>query len=78
MIEVGDGEFSYTISDLIKTLAKTYRFKLKIWLTGVELPLEFNDECDFTFLQESVKVVDENLIQYVFYDLIANIRVVIL
>ena len=78
MIEVGDGEFSYTISDLIKTLAKAHRFRLKIWLTGVELPLEFTEVCDFTFLQESVKVVDENLIQYVFYDLIANIRLVIL
>ena len=78
MIEIGDGEFTYTVSDLIKTIAKLDKFKLKIWVSTVELPFTFSHECDFTFLQESVKVVKDNHIEYLLYDFITHIKVVIL
>ena len=78
MIEVGEGEFTYTVSDLIQTLAKLDQFKLKLWVNNVELPFTFSHECDFTFLQESVKVVKDNHIEYVLYDFITHVKVVIL
>lgn len=76
-IEVGDGEFTFTISDLIQTLSKLDNFKLKIWVSNVELPFTYTEKCDFVFLQESIRVTKDNHIEYVLYDYISYLKVVI-
>ena len=77
MIEIGDGDYTYTISDLVQVLAKLDKFKLKIWVSNVELPFTFTEESDLMFLQESVRVKHDNHIEYVLYDYITHIRVVL-
>ena len=76
MIEIADdNEFSVIIADFIKTLARIGKFDLLIWVNGSELPFEFDQHCKFYFMQEGFRVINDNVIDYIFYDNIASLRV---
>ena len=85
MIEVEDEcEFVTLIADLIKFIANSDKFTLKIWVSGSEIPFEFDKECDFLFLQEGFRATrtrtfkyggSEVSTNYIFYDNIVNIQV---
>ena len=70
-----DCEYTITIADLMVTLDYLDKFELKIWIRGSELPMIFTHEDDFKFLQESLKVVSESAIEYIFYDVIDLVRI---
>lgn len=74
-----DCEYTVLIADLIATLG-TYDkhnkpFILKIWITGSELPFEFDCSNHFDFLQEGLRVETKERIVYLFYDIISEIEV---
>ena len=76
MIDVVEGcEYTVSIADLIETMASLTKFVLKIWHHANYLPLKSTHECDYIFLQESLKIIsdDENKIVYVPYDEISSI-----
>ena len=76
MISVDDdSEYTITIADLIKTLSKLDEFILLIW-TSSDLPFKFTDKDDFLFLQESVKIVTDCKVEYIFYDIITGLKVI--
>ena len=70
-----DCEYTVTIADLMVTLSKLEKFNLRLWVTGSELPLEYSEKDDFKFLQESLKVVTDSAIEYIYYDIITLVRV---
>ena len=70
-----DCEYTISIADLMITLSELDKFTLKIWITGTELALEYTDEDDFKFLQESLKVVTDSAIEYIYYDIITLVRI---
>lgn len=80
MIELcEDCEYTVLIADLIATLM-TYDkddkvFTLKIWITGSELPFEFESSCHFDFLQEGLRVESNDKIEYLFYDIWSQVEV---
>lgn len=80
MIELCDDcEYTILIADLISTLM-TYdkhdtKFQLNIWITGSELPFEFDCTNHFDFLQEGLRVETRDRIVYLFYDIISEIEV---
>lgn len=81
MIELCDDcEYTILIADLIATLGvmdkDNQSFILKIWLTGSELPFEFDSGNHFNFLQEGLRVEDEDKVTYLFYDVIHQIEVI--
>lgn len=80
MIELcEDCDYTILIADLIATLMTMDKygkpFTLKIWITGSELPFEFDSDSHFDFLQEGIKVEDNDKIEYLFYDIISQIEV---
>lgn len=68
-------EYSISIADLMVTLSQLDKFDLKIWITGSELPFEYSQQDDIKFLQESMKVVTDSAIEYIFYDIIRLVRI---
>ena len=77
MISVEDNsEFTITVADLIKTLAKLDKFTLFIWVSTLQLPFEFTEMDDFMFMQESLKVITDTDVEYIFYDIITGLKVV--
>lgn len=70
-----DCEYTVTIADLMVTLSKLEKFNLRLWVTGSELPLEYSEKDDFKFLQESLKVVTDSAIEYIYYDIITLVRI---
>lgn len=80
MIELCD-ECEYTIlfADLIGTLSAKEKdgeyFTLKIWTHNRNLPFEFDSDCYFNFLQEGLRIEENNMIMYIFYDEIEVIMV---
>lgn len=81
MIELcEDCEYTVLIADLIATLG-TYDkhnkpFTLKIWVSSVELPFEFDSSSHFDFLQEGLRVETKERIIYLFYDIITEMEVI--
>lgn len=71
-----ENEFTVLVADLIETLAKTKKFELLVWINGTELPFEFDQHCTFYFMQEGFRVSHDNVIDYIFYDNIASVRLV--
>ena len=55
-----DGEFTYTIFDLIKQMNAVDKFVIKIWTANSELAFTYDESCDFHFLQESIRVSYSN------------------
>ncbi len=80
MIEICDDcDYTVLIADLIATLM-TYDkdkkpFILKIWITGSELPFEFDCSSHFNFLQEGLRVETNERIVYLFYDILSEVEV---
>ena len=70
-----DCEFSILVADLIKTINDTSKFLLKIWLRGTELSFNYSDEWDYHFMQEGVRIMNNEQIDWIFYDEIAFVRV---
>lgn len=70
-----DCEYTVSIADLMVTLSKLDKFELKIWITGTELPFEYSEKDDFKFLQESLKIVTDSAVEYIFYDIIQLVRI---
>ena len=68
-------EYTISIADLMSTLSFLDKFELKIWIRGSELPMEYTERDDFKFLQESIKIVTDSAIEYIFYDIIDLVRV---
>ena len=68
-----DNEFSIIIADFIETLANTEKFVLKIWINS-EIPYEFDETCDFYFMQEGFRVLSMKRIDWFFYDNIVSMR----
>jgi len=78
MIETVKGcDYTITFADLIATLdtLDDEYFLLKIWTHGRDLPFEFENNCHFEFLQESIRIDDGEAIMYIFYDEIEFIKV---
>lgn len=74
MISVADdNEFTVLIADLIETMARLDKFTLELWV-GSELPLTVNESCDYYFMQEGVRISAGRKILWIFYDLIAMVR----
>lgn len=69
-----DCEYTVSIADLMVTLSKLDKFRLLIWI-GSELPFVYTQDDDFKFLQESLKIVTDSAIEYIFYDIITGLRV---
>ena len=77
MISVDEqSEFTVLVADFIETLAKTDKFLLLVWISGSELPFELDNTCKFYFMQEGFRVIRENVIDYIFYDNIASVRII--
>ena len=70
-----DCEFSILVADLIKTINDTSKFLLKIWLRGTELSFNYSDEWNYHFMQEGVRIMNNEQIDWIFYDEIAFVRV---
>lgn len=71
-----NAEYTLFIADFIETLSHTENFLLKIWISNVELPFEFNQDCSFYFTQEGFRVDDGKMIDFIFYDNIASLRII--
>lgn len=71
-----DNEFSVLIADFIETLSGTEKYVLKIWLRGTVLPYEYDESFDYHFMQEGVRIMNHNRIDWMFYDEIASMRVI--
>ena len=70
-----DCEFSILVADLIKTINDISKFLLKIWLRGTELSFDYSDEWNYHFMQEGVRIMNNEQIDWIFYDEIAFVRV---
>ena len=68
-------EFSILVADLIKTINDTSKFLLKIWLRGTELSFDYSDEWNYHFMQEGVRIMNNEQIDWISYDEIAFVRV---
>ena len=81
MIELCENcDYTILMADLIATLMTKDKhnepFTLKIWITGSELPFEFDSGSHFDFLQEGIRVETNERIVYLFYDIISQIEVI--
>ena len=68
-----DGEFTYTIFDLIKQMNEVDNFVVKIWSANSELAFKYDSSCDFHFLQESIRVTDGDKVIYITLDSIVSV-----
>lgn len=68
-----DGEFTYTIFDIIKQLTEVDNFVIKIWTSNSELAFLYDESSDFHFLQESIRVTYEDKVTYITLDSIVSI-----
>lgn len=80
MIELCDDcDYTILVADLIATLMTMDKddkqFTLKIWITGSELPFEFDCSSHFDFLQEGLRVETNEKIIYLFYDIWSEVEV---
>ena len=70
-----DGEFTYTIFDLIKQMNEVDKFVIKIWTANSELAYMYDESADFHFLQESIRVTTNNKVTYITLDSIVSVIV---
>ena len=81
MIELCENcNFTVLIADLIGTLLSLDKdeklFILKIYYNNWEIPLKFDNECHFDFLQEGIRIESDYKITYLFYDTVNSFEVV--
>jgi len=78
MISVCDDcDYTVLIADLIETLAGLDKFVLRIWVSGSEISYDFESDNDFKFLQEGLKVSNKDMTDYIFYDTIVSVKVIL-
>ena len=70
-----DCDYTITIADLMVMLSELDEFILKIWISGSEIPFKYSQDDDFKFLQESLKIVSDGFVDYIYYDTITMVRV---
>ena len=70
-----DCEYTILIAELMVTLSKLDKFTLMIWVNTSELPFIYSDEHDIKFLQEGIMIVTSSMIDFLFYDIITNVRI---
>lgn len=68
-----DGEFTYTIFDLIKQMNAVDKFVVKIWSANSELAFMYDNSSDFHFMQESIRVTTGDKVTYITLDSIVSI-----
>lgn len=68
-----DGEFTYTIFDLIKQMNDLDNFVIKIWTANSELAFKYDESSDFHFMQESIRVTTGDKVTYITLDSIVSI-----
>ena len=74
MITVDDnGEFTYTILDLILQLKDLDKFVLRIWTNNSELSFNLDESYDIHFIQETIRYTKDNRTVYVALDNIVSI-----
>lgn len=71
-----DSEFTLLFKDFIETLVGTEKFLLKIWVSGSEIPYQYDETFNYHFIQEGFRVMNGVYIDYHFYDTITGIRVI--
>ena len=76
VLDVGDGEFSYFVTDTIITLNDLEEFDFKIWIQNVDLPFEYDETYEYLFLQEAMKVSNDTLVEYILYDMISYMTII--
>ena len=81
MIELCENcEYSILIADVIGTLMTMDKdkqsFVVKVWYQNRELPLKFDSDSHFDFLQEGIRIDNGWKICYLWYDIIDSIEVV--
>ena len=70
-----DGDFTYTIFDLIKQLSNLDEFVVKIWTHNSELAFIYDESYDFHFIQESIRVSKGNKVTYITLDTIVSVGI---
>lgn len=75
--KVDDNEYTFLIADLMITLDQSDEFVVKFWICGRELPFTFTDRADFCFMQEGIRIEVDKRVNYIYYDSIDNIQVLI-
>ena len=68
-----DGEFTYTILDLIKQLVDLDEFVLRIWTNNSELSFNIDNNYDIHFIQETIRYSKDNKVTYIALDSIVSI-----
>ena len=68
-----DGEFTYTILDLIKQLVDLDEFVLRIWTNNSELSFNIDNNYDIHFIQETIRYSKDNKVTYISLDSIVSI-----
>lgn len=68
-----DGEFTYTIFDLIKQMNEVDKFVIKMWTSNSELAFLYDESSDFHFLQESIRITYGDKVTYITLDSIVSI-----
>ena len=68
-----DGEFTYTILDLIKQLVDLDEFVLRIWTNNSELSFNIDNNYDVHFIQETIRYSKDNKVTYISLDSIVSI-----
>ena len=68
-----DGEFTYTIVDLIHQIKDLDKFVLRIWTNNSELSFNLDESYDIHFIQETIRYSKNNRTVYVALDNIVSI-----
>ena len=77
MISVDEnGEFTFTIADLIKYLSGLDKFVLRIWTNSSELSFNVDESFDIHFISESIKLSKGKRVTYVALDSVVALNVI--
>ena len=77
MISVDEnGEFTFTIADLIKYLSGLEKFVLKIWTNNSELAFKCDESYDIHFLTESIRLSKGKKTTYIALDNVVALNVI--
>jgi hypothetical protein len=77
MISVDEnGEFTFTIADLIKYLSGLDKFVLRIWTNSSELSFNVDKSFDIHFISESIKLSKGKRVTYVALDSVVALNVI--
>jgi hypothetical protein len=77
MISVDEnGEFTFTIADLIKYLSGLEKFVLRIWTNSSELSFNVDESFDIHFISESIKLSKGKRVTYVALDSVVALNVI--